>query len=208
MQQSTPAKSAYIACSLIVLAALALSAVSQHSLTAENGLGWDGSQYARMTSQCWHETISAFEPFVYRIGAPCIAALLPGTPKTSLFTLNLGASVLFMFLLTAWLRRFVPDTVVGWLVAGMAMHWLGPLRYTWWYPTYIDPLALCAIVGGLLLRDRAVAFVLVCTAGAFVRETVLVVPAALAIGRCVTIAKGGAASFAPPALITSGHSVS
>ncbi len=184
MQSSMPVRPAYIVCALMVCAALAVSALTQPSLTAENGLGWDGSQYARMTGQCWRETISALEPFVYRFGTPCIAALVPvASAKTALHITNIGASLLLLVLLTLLLRRHVPDTIVPWLIIAFAWHWEAPLRYTWWYPTYVDPLSICAITAALLVADRPVLFTIVCAAGVIVRETGLVVPFAYVTGR-------------------------
>lgn len=181
------ARTTYWICSLLAAAAVALSALTQPAIAVEGGLGWDGAQYARLTAQCWTAPLAALEPFVYRIGTPCLAALIPAEPRTALFAVNLAASVLLLFLFAAWLRRLVTRAIVPWLLVVFAFHWLGPLRYTWWYPTYVDPLALCAVVGALLLAARPAAFVAVCAAGALVRETMIVVPCALAAGRLISI---------------------
>jgi hypothetical protein len=69
------------------------------------------------------------------------------------------------------------------LLAGYALHWLTPLRHVWWYPTSVDPPAMCAMVAALLLTHRPWPFVAVCLAGAFIRETMLVVPAGLVAGQ-------------------------
>lgn len=187
---ATP-RSAYLACIVFAAFPLAISAAWQHPLTTEGGLGWDGAQYVQLAAQCWRQPLQALEPFVYRIGAPCLAALVPASPRTGLFSINLAASVLLLFLLAAWLGRVVDRRIVPWLLAVFAFHWLGPLRYTFWYPTYVDPLAMCAIVGALLLRDRPIGLVTVCVAGALVRETVVIVPASLMIGRLLTVTKWG-----------------
>jgi len=185
------ARSTYLLCAALAVLTIGVSTLSQPSLTAENGLGFDGAQYAQMTSQCWTERISALEPFVYRIGAPCVAALLPAAPKTALFIVNLLSSVALLFLLAAWLRQVVPSHIVPWLLIAFAFHWLAPLRYTFWYPTYIDPPALCVIVGALLLRHRPIALIAVCAIGALIRETVAVVPIALAVGRAIAVTRRG-----------------
>lgn len=173
----------YAACTILVLASLIVSSIRQRTLTAENGLGWDGTQYARMTTQCWREPLQALEPFVYRFGTPCVAALVPASPKTALHIVNIGASLLLLVLLNAFLRRHVPAHVVPWLLACFAWHWVAPLRYTWWYPTYVDPLSICAITAALLVSHRPLVFACVCALGVIVRETGLVVPFAYVTGR-------------------------
>jgi hypothetical protein len=160
-----------------------LSALFQEPWTYNEGLGWDGAQYVALASQCGREPMRASEPFAYRIGAPCLAALLPWSPKHALWIVNAAASVLLLLLLDVWLRRHVERRILPWLLAGFALHWLTPLRHVWWYPTYIDPLALCAMLGALLLVQRRWLFVAVCFAGALIRETMLIVPAGILAGQ-------------------------
>jgi hypothetical protein len=182
------ARTTYWICGLLAAAVVTLSALTQPSIAVHGGLGWDGAQYARLAGQCWSAPLTALEPFVYRIGTPCLAALVPASPRAALGAVNMAASVLLLFLLAAWLRRFVAPSIVPWLLIVCAFHWLGPLRYTWWYPAYIDPLALCALVGALLLVERPIALSVICAAGALVRETMIMVPLAIAAGRLISIA--------------------
>jgi hypothetical protein len=176
-------------CAALAILVAVYSLLFQQPHTSERGLGWDGAQYTELARQCWREPMRATEPFVYRIGVPCLAALLPGRPEAALRVVNLGSSVLLIFLLDIWLLKHVPATVTKWLLVAFAFHWLTPLRQAWWYPTYIDPPALCAIVLALLARDRARVFALTCFFGGFIRETVIAVPVALAIGRMVTLSR-------------------
>lgn len=185
------AQATFALCAVLSIVTIATSSLTQSPLLTEGGLGWDGAQYAQLTAQCWRQPLQALEPFVYRIGVPCLAALVPAPPPTALFIVNVASATLFLFLLAVWLRRLVDPSVVPWLLAVFAFHWLGPLRYTFWYPTYVDPLAMCAIVGALLLRDRPFGLVTVCVAGALVRETVVIVPASLMIGRLMTLTAWG-----------------
>jgi hypothetical protein len=162
----------------------------QRPLTYNGGLGWDGAQYVQLATQCGRQRMQALEPFVYRVGAPCLAALLPVPPKYALWAINVGASIGLLLLLSVWLRRHVADAIVPWLIVFFAAHWLSPLRYTWWYPTYVDPLALCAMVAALLAQHRRWLFVAVCVAGAAVRETMIVVPLSLLAGALIGSAAG------------------
>jgi hypothetical protein len=172
----------YVLCAVLAGSVIALSTVFQPSITYNDGLGWDGAQYAELTSQCGRTQLRALEPFTYRIGMPCLAALVPAPPRMGLRVVNSAASVLLLFLLDAWLRRHLSNTAATIALVAFAFHWLAPLRQVWWYPTYIDPGALCAIVGALLLSQRFVPFVLVCFAGALIRETTIIVPIALLFG--------------------------
>lgn len=181
----------YVGSTLIVGIVLALSLLFQKPFTYNGGLGWDGSHYTQLAAQCGRSRMTANEPFVYRIGAPCLAALLPLPPKTALWAINIAASILLIFLLETWLRQHVKAAVVPFLIGGFAFHWVTPPRQVWWYPTYIDPLALCAIVAALLLRNRVVLFAVACFAGTLVRETTIVVPLALFAGAVVRYRREG-----------------
>jgi hypothetical protein len=185
------ARATYALCAILALAAVAISSLTQSSLLSEGGLGWDGAQYAQLASQCWREPMRALEPFVYRIGAPCLAALIPAPPKTALLLVNVTASIVLLFLMAAWLRRLVPGHIVPWLLAAFAFHWLAPLRYSWWYPTYVDPPAMSLMAAALLVSHRAGPLILLCAAGALFRETMAIVPAAFAAGRLLQLTSWG-----------------
>jgi hypothetical protein len=191
----------YLFCAAIAGLVITLSILFQRPISYNDGLGWDGAQYAQLAGQCGREQLHALEPFTYRIGAPCLAALLPVSPRRGLLIVNVGASVLFLFLLDAWLRRHLSNTIATVVLASFALHWVAPLRQVWWYPTYIDPGALCAIAGALLMSHRLIPFALICFAGALIRETTVIVPLALMFGarvRSVGIDKPKALS-PPPA---------
>jgi hypothetical protein len=172
----------YVLCVALAGSVIALSIVFQRPITYNDGLGWDGGQYAQLAAQCGREQLHAFEPFTYRIGIPCLAALIPAAPRLGLLAVNTAAAVLLIFLLDAWLRRHLKPTVAAIVLVAFAFHWVAPLRQVWWYPTYIDPGALCAIVGALLMANRFIPFVLICFAGALIRETTVIVPIALMFG--------------------------
>lgn len=192
----------YVGSTLVAGIVVTLSLLFQKPFTYNGGLGWDGSHYTQLAAQCGRSRMTANEPFVYRIGAPCLAALLPVPAKTALWAINIASSILLIFLLEAWLRQQVKAAVVPFLIAGFAFHWLAPPRQVWWYPTYIDPLALCAIVAALLLRpgptrgtrawveSRVALFAVVCFAGTLVRETTIIVPLALVAGAGVPGRRG------------------
>lgn len=185
------ARATYALCAVLSAVTIAISAGTQRPLLTQGGLGWDGAQYAQLAAQCGREPMHALEPFVYRIGAPCLAALLPASPRNALLTLNVASSIAILFMLAAWLRQFVAAAIVPWLLAGFAFHWLAPLRYTWWYPTYVDPPAICIVLALLLLRNQAAWFVALCTIGSLIRETTLIVPLSFVIGRALAVTGWG-----------------
>ena len=176
-------------CVALIAVVVAASAQWQPRHTSEGGLGWDGSHYVELTRQCWRQPMRSAEPFVYRIGAPCLAALLPAPPELSLRIVDTAAAILLIFLIAAWLERHVPPSIAGWLVAAFALHWLTPLRQVWWYPTYIDPPAMCAMVGVFLLRDRPIGLALVAIGGGLIRESTIVAPLSLLLGQILTRAQ-------------------
>jgi hypothetical protein len=172
----------YVLCTALAGLVTALSIAFQRPITYNDGLGWDGAQYAQLAAQCGREQLRAFEPFTYRIGTPCLAALVPAAPRIGLWAINAVAAILLIFLLDAWLRRHLSPAVAVVVLVAFAFHWVAPLRQVWWYPTYIDPGALCAMLGALLLAHRFIPFVIICFAGAMVRETTIIVPIALMLG--------------------------
>ena len=178
----------YLLCAALAGFVIALSLLFQGPITYNNGLGWDGSHYAQLASQCGRERLQALEPFTYRIGVPCIAALIPADPRLGLQVVNVAAAVLLLFLLDAWLRRHLSSRVAVVLLAAFAFHWVAPLRQVWWYPTYIDPGALCAIVGALLASRRpgGNSFALICFFGSLIRETTIIVPLSVLFGAMIT----------------------
>ena len=178
----------YLVCAALAGLVITLSMVLQPPISYNGGLGWDGAQYTQLAGQCGREPMHAYEPFTYRVGAPCLAALVPLPPKLGLWTINILSSILLLFLLDAWLRQHVHLILVPYLLAGFAFHWLTPLRHVWWYPTSVDTPALCAIVGALLLTETPVAFAAVCLAGALIRESVLIVPLGALAGSFVRLA--------------------
>lgn len=178
----------YLVCAALAGLVVTLSMVLQPPNSYNGGLGWDGAQYTQLAAQCGREPMHANEPFAYRVGAPCLAALVPLPPKLGLWTINILSSIVLLFLLDGWLRKHVHLILVPYLLAGFAFHWLTPLRHVWWYPTYIDTPALCAIVAALILIDVPLAFAAVCFAGVLVRESVLIVPVSILAGSFIQLA--------------------
>ncbi len=115
----------------------------QAPISLQGGLGWDGVDYAAMADQLGRgEAPRAAAPFVYRIGAPALAAwIAPGDVLAGFRWLNGGLALLLPLLLFAWLRRVGLRPATALLLSGLfATQWHAPLRMTPFYPVHADPL--------------------------------------------------------------------
>ncbi len=141
---------------LCLLAASFLAQQCQRPISYNGGLGWDGVDYARMATQLAQgQTPQAQAPFVYRVGAPWLAALLaPDDPPRAFLLLNRICALLAPLLLATWLARrgLKAGTVVG-LVLAFALPWHAPLRLTPFYPVHVDPLMWLFWLGALWLLE-------------------------------------------------------
>ena len=175
---------------LFVLVA-GLSLAFQKPLTYHDGQGWDGVAYVQMAQQlAHHERPSAIGPFAFRLGTPALVAwLFPNHILLGFRLVNLAACLLSTILLTLWLRRFVQ---VPWLrlalIAAFLTQWHAPLRFTAHYAAYTDPWLFVFLLTMLLVTHplpsgfaKGGGVVLLCFVGALFRESVVVVPLAVAI---------------------------
>lgn len=181
--------------SVIFIAINLALAFSQPQIGVNDGLGWDGVQYATVAQQLASgERPTAEAPFVYRVGTPLAAALIAPRDLVAGFRIaNLAGNAATVALLVFWFRIHIADRRVrlAMLLAFM-LAWHGPVRFFWFYPIASEHLAFAAnvavLLGGWSLRERlslpllaglaAVAF-----AGTLVRETALLAPAVLPLAR-------------------------
>jgi hypothetical protein len=169
-------------------------AATQPLNTINGGLGYDGQQYHAMAARVLEGgRPQAPAPYVDRVGTPALAAAISIATGRSLLDsfrgINLLASAATVILLAVWLRRHVPDAVARISVLVFFMvepH--SPLRFTFFYPVNVDPLATTWLVAGLLGVDwflarpgvaRAGAVGLLVAVGVVFREIVLVVAMAM-----------------------------
>lgn len=144
---------------LLLLCLMALSAWVQRvqpPITLNQGLGWDGVDYARMATQLTRgHRPEAQAPFVYRVGAPWLAGVLrPQDVKAGFLLMNRACALFAPLLLAGWLaRQGVRGRTVLALSLGFALAWHAPLRLTPFYPAHVDPLMWLFWLGGLYLLD-------------------------------------------------------
>jgi len=149
---------------------------------------WDSDEYFRMAQQfAAGEPVSAAAPYVYRVLTPwMVARCCVGDIQQGFLLTNLAAGAVLAILLVLWLRRFVASTGIRLLmVAAYAMQWHAPVRFTFYYPGYVDPVFQVFLLAALLVGDHFVSkptfgigvlYVLLIALGSLARETMLLAP--------------------------------
>lgn len=168
---------------------------------------WDAVQYYLVASQLAAGQVPAAEaPYVYRLGLPwLVAQFWPADPARGFFLINLGCGLAVAALLSLWLRSGVERWSVRLaLVALFAAAWHGPIRYVHFNGGYVDPPFLLLVLVGLLMLQamwnaakpsQVATFTALVAAGAFVRETMLLLPvSAMLMGNPVRVPLGLAAA--------------
>jgi hypothetical protein len=167
------------------------SQVFQHPITYHNGQSFDGVFYYQVAYQISQgSAIRSEGPFVYRIGTPFLVALF--SPNHLLFgfkAVNILANLLAALLFTVWLRLYLD----GWririlLVALFITQWHGPVRFTYYDPTYTDPWLFVFLLIGLIAIQRiksnpsylwVAGLGLISFVGVLFREIVMILPITL-----------------------------
>lgn len=151
---------------------------------------WDAVQYYLVASQLAAGQVPVAEaPYVYRLGLPwLVAQFWPADPARGFFLINLGCGLAVAALLSLWLRSGVERWSVRLaLVALFAAAWHAPIRYVHFNGGYVDPPFLVLVLVGLLMLQamwhtakplQVAAFTALVAVGAFIRETMLMLPAA------------------------------
>jgi hypothetical protein len=174
---------------LVLLAFVAVSTFSwrfQKRIDAHGGRGWDGTFYCVM-AECFvrHVPVEAHKPFVFRVGEAYLAARLsPRDVLRGFFIVNLLCALSTVVLLQLWFRGSIAS--LGWRLAMnllFQLHWLGPVRFNWYYPALTDPAVYPFLLGGLLLlrHPRALPgaplfYAALTAAGVAFREVMLLLP--------------------------------
>src|ERR1051325_7320789 len=167
----------------VAVAFIAITVYTAHIQTFWVRGGSDGEEYFRETDEIANgRTITAEVPYSYRIALPwLIAKTSSGDLVRGFYVYNIAASAAGAALLFAWLLAFRVTPAVAVLTAVLYIaNWIGPARFLFFYPLYVDPPFIAFSIGALLLIHglrrrfswgRALTLTLVCFAGPFVRET-------------------------------------
>jgi hypothetical protein len=174
------------------------SQVYQPHITYNNGQSFDGVFYYRVADQLANGLpVSTEGPFVYRIGTPfLVAVFFKGNLLSGFKAVNMLANLFSTGLLLLWLRLFLRDWRMRvLLVVLFLIAWHGPVRFTYYDPTFTDPWLFVFLLAGLILiqhlkaqmerQDRtSVIFLsaglgILTFVGVIFREVVLAVPLCL-----------------------------
>jgi len=165
----------------------ATTARFQHRTQLNHGQGWDGCAYYSTAGQLSEgKTPRGPSPFIYRLGTPAVATLLSSQGLLNGFLrANVLAAALLTVLMVIWLRQHVANRLIRvLLLSAFLLEWLGPARFTYFYPTTCDPWAMTFCLLALILVDRLQARIspimlvftcLTCLAGSLFREFELLV---------------------------------
>jgi hypothetical protein len=168
------------------------SQVYQHPISYNNGQSFDGVFYYRVAYQFSKGLeVSSEGPFVYRLGTPFLVALFFKNDLLFGFkAVNIVANLLATLLLTLWLRLYLNDWRIRTLLVMLFItQWHGPIRFTYYDPTYTDPCLFVFLLIGLISIRRIksnptflsiVYLGLISFVGVLFREIVLILPIALA----------------------------
>ena len=147
---------------LALIFAIAFGEAFQPPIKKNNGFGWDGSSYGKMSAQfAAGETVRAQMPFVRRLATPWLAAQAArATAETDDIAsedilrgfkiVNLAAAVAAALLLAAWLAFHLRHWRLAALLGSLYVwHWIAPVRYVIFYPAYADPLFHLSLAASL-----------------------------------------------------------
>jgi hypothetical protein len=164
--------------------------VFQSPTTYNNGLGWDGVSYFQVAKQIASGlSPDADAPFVYRVGTPFLVSFFgEGSLLLGFKVVNIIGNFFLVIFLIMWFRYFIDTWQIRVVLVILFMtHWLSPIRYIYFYPTYSDTWATLMLLLGLLSIKRfqshnnsfcLFVVALVSFVGVFFREIMLVIPVA------------------------------
>jgi len=168
---------------------IGISAYSAYTQTYWVKRGSDGKEYYDTAEQiAAGKTITAEVPYAYRIALPWLVGktfphdLAQGFRTYNVIAAAASTALLFQLLLAFGIR---PGTAVISTTLYVAT-WIGPARFVYFYPEYVDPPYIAIATGALLLIHtirRRFSWSLVtwlcalCFVGAFVRTEAMLFPA-------------------------------
>lgn len=169
---------------LLLLAVNLISYKFQDRITLHHGQGWDGVFYYSMAEQFAQGHFPAEQaPFVYRIGPSYVAAILDSNNIVNGFLISdIITGVLTTILLVIWFRHFFSEWWLRVLLITLFLvHWIGPVRFSYYHPVYNDPWAFVFTISGFLFLKKMIeirslvtlaALSVLLFVGVFFRETV------------------------------------
>jgi len=164
--------------------------ILQKPISYNNGKGWDGVFYAKMTEDFQAgQKPNTEQPFVYRVGLPFLASLFSGNQLRSYIILGIVANFLSFMLFWIWIRMYVDS---AWMRFMAILLFICPFhsmtRRVWFVPIHTDYWDKVFLILGLILIKKAqekqdrlkeiIILSIVTFIGVFFREIVIVVACA------------------------------
>lgn len=141
-------------------------------------LSADGTEYHLMAAQytAGKTVVSAPAPFAFRVATPWLAsrldpiarAVLPDALEVGIedanglkgfpgfYTVNIAACLILTLLFHWYVAHFIQSRAVRVLITLVWIaQWNAPVRFTFFYPAYVDPLFMVSLFAGLLVVERA-----------------------------------------------------
>ena len=120
---------------------------------------WYGAKYINMAQQfrAGAHVVSEQPPWVYRIGTPWLASFASEAAINAarpFFMINIASAFAAAVLLLVWFTRFVETSAMRVLLVTLFLiTWVGPARFVYFTPAYVDPLFFVFLMVGLLMVD-------------------------------------------------------
>jgi hypothetical protein len=120
---------------------------------------WYGEKYVNMARQfrAGSHVVAERPPWVYRIGTPWLASFASEAAIDAarpFLYINIASAFGAAVLLLLWLTRFVQTSAMRLLLVTLfLMSWVGPARFVYFTPAYVDPLFFVFLMIGLLIVD-------------------------------------------------------
>jgi hypothetical protein len=146
----------------------------QSPIEINGGKGWDGVHYERMcASYKSGEQTQIAMPFGKRIATPWLASHFDCDSAKAFQIINVTAGLLCAVICFWTMLQLARPITAVFLAAPLVFYIFGPLRFSFFYPFYVDPLAMLfyALAGLSLIRNSPWSAVLALMFSSTVRES-------------------------------------
>ncbi|MDQ3021653.1 MAG: hypothetical protein M3R36_13950 [Bacteroidota bacterium] len=166
----------------------AVSYFTQFQTDLFGGKGYDGSIYYSIAEQFVNgQKLTGPPPYIYRIGTPFLVSVISGNNLMqgfyiANFVANFLSTILLFYFLSLYLKNF---KVIIIIILLFLTHWLGNIRFLYYYPALNDYWGLVFLLLGLIIIEKlkynnSLIFIILLSIvsfiGIFFREYLIVIP--------------------------------
>lgn len=165
-----------------------LCSLYQKPTNINDGRGSDGSYYCKLAeNRINHIKELGLNPQAYCVAGPFLASIVDTQDVSrGFFLINFTSNILLVVLFALWMRHFIQDWKIRFLLYALFMgSWCGPIRLLWYYHTLQDFWPIVFILASFLLMAKSkdlwitsLLLSLLGFVGVFFREIVVVAPVA------------------------------